>query len=164
MRAPGFIHQKTGKRSQIVSRSGKQHKTEIFKDLIPEKHLKASATKPEGFGQWSDATPCPICGRDDVDCRVHESGDIIQCHHGQRFHPPEMSIGETMKGKDQRIWAYVGPGTNAVGPCRNFKIDESMQTQYQNVQNPFLSQTTKKEAQARMDYRGYSCWLIICTA
>lgn len=136
MRVPGFIHQKTGKRSQIVSRSSKQHKPDTFQNLIPENHLKASATKPEGFGQWSDAIPCPICGRDDVDCRIHESGNIIQCHHGQRFHPPEMSVGATMSGQDQRIWAYVGPGNNAVGPCSNFKIDESMQTQSQDVQKP----------------------------
>ena len=134
MRAPGFIHQKTGKRSQIVSCSGKKYTPDIFKKSIPEKYLKALLKKPEGFGQWSDAIPCPICGRDDVDCRIHESGDVIQCHHGQRFHPPEMSVGATMTGQDQRIWAYVGPGTNAVGPCSNFKIDESMQTQSHDVQ------------------------------
>ena len=35
MRAPGFIHQKTGKRSQIVSCSGKQHKPDTFKTSFP---------------------------------------------------------------------------------------------------------------------------------
>ena len=136
MRVPGFIHHKTGNRCQIMRCNGSKYKPELFKDLIPDQFLKPLEAKAEGFENWSDAIPCPICGRDDVDCREHDSGNVIQCHRGKRFHPPELAVGATVEGKDKRIWAYVGAGNNAVGPCSNFKIHESIHTPSPEVHKP----------------------------
>jgi hypothetical protein len=116
--------------------NGTKYKRELFEDLIPDQFLKPLKAKAEGFGDWSDAVPCPICGRDDVDCRVHDSGDVIQCQRGKRFHPPELPVGATIEGKDKRIWAYVGAGNNAIGPCSNFKIHESIHPPSPEVHKP----------------------------
>lgn len=136
MRVPGFIHPKTGKQSKILSFTGARYEPGVFNDIIPDHFLNPIATKAEGMGNWSDAIPCPICGRDDVDCRIHDSGDVIQCHRGKRFHPPELSVGATFNGQDKRIWAYVGAGNNAVGPCSNFKIHEAVHTPSPEVHKP----------------------------
>ncbi len=136
MRAPGFQHQKTKRQCQIVGQSGKKYALEDFRDLIPEEYIKQQPNKAKELGTWEDAIPCPICRRDEVDCRIHEGGEALQCHHGKSFTPPKLAIGQTIQGIDKQTWAYVGLGSNAVGPCSNFKVHESMNPPSPEVQKP----------------------------
>jgi len=97
-----------------------------WKNLLSEliqKH-KQKSRKPTGTtDHWRYAIPCPICGRTEPDCRIVDDGSFVQCHKGERWHPPELQVGETIQhGAD--IWAYVGDGTNAIGECANFKLEK----------------------------------------
>ncbi len=94
----------------------------LLSELI-QKHKQKSRNPAGTTGNWRDAIPCPICGRTEPDCRITGDGTFVQCHKGERWHPPELQVGETIqRGND--IWAYVGDGTNAIGECANFKLEK----------------------------------------
>jgi len=94
----------------------------LLSDLI-HTHKQKSRNPKGATDNWRDAIPCPICGRTDADCRITDDGSFVQCHKGERWHPPELQVGETIQhGTD--IWAYVGDGTNAIGECANFKLEK----------------------------------------
>ena len=94
----------------------------LLSDLIL-KHKQKSRNPKGTTGNWRDAIPCPICGRTEPDCRVTDDGSFVQCHRGERWHPPELQVGETIQhGTD--IWAYVGDGSNVIGKCANFKLEK----------------------------------------
>lgn len=77
----------------------------------------------ENEAGWDDCIPCPICDRTELDCRIHQYGQFIQCHKGSRWHPPDLLLGQTVT-RNGVIWAYVGDSENAIGPCSNFKTNE----------------------------------------
>lgn len=57
----------------------------------------------------SKRNPCPICGRQDGDCRISDNGEQVICHHGSSHHPPTgLRSGEVITGKDGNPWASVG--------------------------------------------------------
>ena len=37
----------------------------------------------------------PDLRRDAPDCRINAAENMVLCHHGKRWHPPEMRVGET---------------------------------------------------------------------
>lgn len=88
------------------------------------KNKKISSQKVSPGCSWSDCVPCPICGRTELDCRITDDRSFIQCHKGHRWHPPDLSLGETIIAHEA-TWAYVGASENAIGPCANFKINET---------------------------------------
>ena len=94
----------------------------LLSDLI-QKHKQKSRNPTGATRNWRDVIPCPICGRLEPDCRITEDGSFIQCHKGNRWHPPVLKAGETIQ-RDGKIWAYVGDGNNAIGDCANFKRDK----------------------------------------
>jgi hypothetical protein len=60
------------------------------------------------FSTSGRANPCPICGRDtDGDCRIRDDGDLVCCHRGSSFHPPDLQPGQTTTGHDGRTWAFT---------------------------------------------------------
>lgn len=68
----------------------------------------------------SKRTPCPMCGRNsDGDCRFND--ELILCHLGSRFSPPEhLQIGDvvSINGND---WALTRTGVGYDGAAHKFK-------------------------------------------
>lgn len=70
--------------------------------------------------QSSKRSPCPICGRDkDSDCRF--SDQVVLCHAGKRFAPPQhLRIGDLVNVQG-RPWALVATGKGYDGAAHVFK-------------------------------------------
>ncbi|QNI44586.1 hypothetical protein SynRCC2555_00798 [Synechococcus sp. WH 8101] len=69
----------------------------------------------------SKRMPCPICGRNsDGDCRFND--ELILCHLGSRFSPPEhLRIGDvvSINGTD---WALTRTGVGYDGAAHQFQL------------------------------------------
>ena len=65
--------------------------------------------------------PCPVCGRNkDSDCRWDD--DVILCHNGSNFAPPEyLKIGDKLT-IDGIVWALVKTNSGHTGHCHVFKL------------------------------------------
>ena len=65
--------------------------------------------------------PCPVCGRNkDSDCRWDD--DVILCHNGSNFAPPEhLKVGDTLT-IDGLVWALVKTNSGHTGHCHVFKL------------------------------------------
>jgi len=70
--------------------------------------------------QSSRRTPCPVCGRDsDGDCRWNE--EVIFCHRGSSFGPPEsLKVGDVINSEG-RPWALVRIGSGFDGAAYQFR-------------------------------------------
>lgn len=70
--------------------------------------------------QSSRRTPCPICGRNtDSDCRF--SDELILCHCGTRFGPPQgLRVGDVLQ-VDGRSWALIRTQAGYDGAAHEFR-------------------------------------------
>ena len=70
--------------------------------------------------QSSRRTPCPVCGRDsDGDCRWN--GEVIFCHQGTSFTPPEeLKVGDVIDVQGSP-WALVRIGSGFAGSAFQFR-------------------------------------------
>ena len=79
------------------------------------------------FTQSSKTNPCPICSRDsDGDCRWDD--EVIFCHNGSSFAPPQdLHIGDitTVAG---RPWALVKTNAGYDGAAHVFKPHRERET------------------------------------
>ena len=64
----------------------------------------------ERWNRSSERNPCPICGRKkDGDCRIRADGQMVFCHRGKSFGPPDrLKVGDLLTDSQQRQWAYTG--------------------------------------------------------
>lgn len=97
-----------------------------WRDLLLK--ILLSGPKPSSVtatsGDWVDCIPCPICGRTEVDCRVHSSGSPLLCHHGSSWKPPEMKPGQ-MIDRNGVTWAFLQEQETLPGRVASlFKIHE----------------------------------------
>ena len=97
-----------------------------WRDLLLK--ILRSGRKPSSdvaaSGDWTDCIPCPICGRTEVDCRVHSSGSLVLCHHGSSWKPPEMRPGQTIE-RNGVTWAFLQEQETLPGRVASlFKIHE----------------------------------------
>ena len=68
-------------------------------------------------------SPCPVCGRDtDGDCRFKD--DLILCHQGTSFQPPQMRLGEVLE-IDGELWALVSTKAGFDGAAYAFRPDKN---------------------------------------
>ena len=118
---------------------------ELIKLLIQITRQRQSSGGQSEKGDWRDCIPCPICGRTEPDCRINANGDMVLCHQGTRWSPPEMKVGETVE-RDGVTWAMVGDGVNAIGPFSTFKIHapitRSIPAPTQGVLSELISEIT----------------------
>ena len=72
--------------------------------------------------QSSRREPCPVCGRNlDGDCRF--SDDLILCHSGTRFHPPQhLRPGDVIDINGVR-WALIRTDAGFDGAAHEFRPD-----------------------------------------
>ena len=70
--------------------------------------------------QSSRRTPCPVCGRDsDGDCRWN--GEVIFCHQGTSFTPPEdLKVGDVIDVQGTP-WALVRIGSGFAATAYQFR-------------------------------------------
>jgi hypothetical protein len=72
--------------------------------------------------QSSRRTPCPVCGRNtDGDCRF--SDELILCHCGSRFDPPEHLQPGDVININGSPWALVRTGAGFAGSAHEFRPD-----------------------------------------
>ncbi len=85
----------------------------------------------------SKRTPCPVCGRNsDGDCRY--SDELILCHHGSRFSPPQqLRIGDVVSINGTE-WALTRTGVGYDGAAYQFQ-----------PHHPKPSQETRRQASRR---------------
>ena len=74
--------------------------------------------------QSSRRDPCPVCGRNaDGDCRF--SDELILCHSGTRFHPPQhLRPGDVIDINGSR-WALIRSGAGFDGAAHEFRPDRA---------------------------------------
>ena len=72
--------------------------------------------------QSSRRNPCPVCGRNaDGDCRFSE--DLILCHQGTRFGPPQhLRPGDVIDVNGSR-WALIRTDAGFDGAAHEFRPD-----------------------------------------
>jgi len=72
--------------------------------------------------QSSRRNPCPVCGRNaDGDCRFSE--DLILCHQGTRFGPPQhLRLGDVIDVNGVR-WALIRSDAGFDGAAHEFRPD-----------------------------------------
>lgn len=103
--------------------------TSQWRDLLLK--ILLSGLKPSRVtatsGDWVDCIPCPICGRDAPDCRINAAENMVLCHHGKRWHPPEMRVGETREFSGS-LWAFIREQDTVIGRASLFKIHEERPT------------------------------------
>lgn len=70
--------------------------------------------------QSSRRTPCPVCGRDsDGDCRWN--GEVIFCHQGTSFTPPEdLKVGDVIDVQGTP-WALIRIGSGFAASACQFR-------------------------------------------
>ena len=52
---------------------------------------------------------------------------MVLCHHGKRWHPPEMRVGETREFSGS-LWAFIREQDTVIGRASLFKIHEERPT------------------------------------
>lgn len=74
--------------------------------------------------QSSRRNPCPVCGRNaDGDCRFSE--DLILCHQGTRFGPPQhLRPGDVIDVNGSR-WALIRTDAGFDGAAHEFRPDRA---------------------------------------
>ena len=90
--------------------------------------------------------PCPVCGRNkDSDCRWDD--DVIFCHNGTNFAPPDhLKVGDTLT-LDGVVWALVKTNSGHTGLCHVFKLNRPLDKKYKPY-NP----VQKKQEKERQEY------------
>ena len=90
--------------------------------------------------------PCPVCGRNkDSDCRW--DSDVIFCHNGTNFFPPEhLKIGVTIT-IDGQVWALVKTNSGHTGLCHVFKPHRELNKKYR-----VYSPQERKQEKERQEY------------
>ena len=72
--------------------------------------------------QSSRRQPCPVCGRNvDGDCRF--SDELILCHSGTRFHPPQNLRPGDVIGISGVRWALIRTDAGFDGAAHEFRPD-----------------------------------------
>lgn len=74
--------------------------------------------------QSSRRQPCPVCGRNvDGDCRF--SDELILCHSGTRFHPPQNLRPGDVIGINGVCWALIRTDAGFDGAAHEFRPDRA---------------------------------------
>ena len=87
--------------------------------------------------------PCPVCGRNkDSDCRWDD--DVIFCHNGTNFAPPDhLKVGDTLT-LDGVVWALVKTNSGHTGLCHVFKLHRPLDKKYKPY-NPVQKKQEKEQ-------------------
>ena len=139
MRLPGFPYfdceGNKGELASIYACSGQKYRIEELEAALSDVVLKPHTSWISGKQalntnhEWHSAKPCPICGRDlDDKCRITIDETYIQCHQGDRFWPPDIPQGSTIKDQQGRAWKKMGITSNCFGKAIGFKIQQPSKT------------------------------------
>ncbi len=98
----------------------------MWQNVIQRNPPACSRRSTDGrqINDWQDCIPCPICDRQEPDCRISENRKAVLCHWGSRWSPPVVAKGEKIE-RPGRTWQYVEDKTLANGKAALFRLVES---------------------------------------